>query len=93
MFGAKPCRFCTKNTSLKAYMKSGGIDQAKKDFDLLAPTEVRVYPGGAKTGLVGKRLVHLETGDIPSLYVTGRKATPNHERGKGTEIFYFQRMP
>ena len=73
-------------------MKSGGKDKALKDFDLLDPTDIKIHADGAKTGFVGERLVHLETSQIPSLYVSARKGAISHER-KGTEIFYFKNMP
>ena len=74
-------------------MKSGGLDQAKNDFAMLDPRDIKVYHGGSKMGFVGDRLVHLETSEIPTLYVSGRRKTLTHEKGMGSEIVYFKRMP
>ena len=90
--GARGCGLCGNR---KAYQKSGGLQQAYADFDLLDPIDVKIYGDGSKSGFVGpsQRLVHLETGEIPSIYITRKKASATNKRGKTSEIFYFKHMP
>ena len=88
--GSRSCGFCG---SRKAYQKAGGLKQAYADFDLLDPIDVKIYGDGSKSGFVGQRMVHLETGQIPSIYITGKKAGRTNKRGKNSEIFYFKVLP
>ena len=90
--GARSCGFCIKRkANREVYLKAGGLDQAKRDFDLLDPTDVKIYADGSKTGYAGQRLIHLETHEIPSLYISGKKSGTT--RGQRSEIFYFKHMP
>ena len=92
MRGARSCGFCTNHkANRKVYQKAGGLDQAKRDFDFLDPTSIKIYADGSKTGFAGQRLIHLESREIPSLYISGNRGAIN--KGQESEIFYFKHMP
>ena len=88
--GARSCGFCLIR---KAYQKAGGLNQAEKDFNFLDPTIVKIYADGSKMGYVGQRVIHLEAGEIPSLYISGKKGATTIGKGQDSEIFYFKHMP